>query len=217
MTRLRIGLENTSTSLYPYLKNISIYEKIFGLLYLQPLYIYRLLINPNFTENDKVFRLIQDLYVKSSASGSKNLTYQMSICLMLLKHEQQALLENDLGGPVFDLYSIKMLLILYTWNPVVSEYYGSIKKEYLKVILRGYLNPPEILKKKRTDVQLDDYYTQREFDAPALDLTRKKKQQEEPEMDPFQAKLLFTFINGLYPAFYPGSFCSKTSLWTLNG
>jgi hypothetical protein len=122
-----------------FMMNISLYEKIFGLLYLQPLYIYRLLVSPHFTENDKIFRLIQDLYVRSSASPTKNLTYQMSICLMLMKHEKAVLIEHDLGGPVFDLFSIKMLLLLYTWNPIVSEYFSHLKRELLKVLLDFYL------------------------------------------------------------------------------
>lgn len=121
------------------MKNIGLYERIFGLLYLQPLYIYRLLTSPHFAENEKIFRLIQDLYVKSSASPAKNLTYQMSICLMLLKHEKAVLVEHDLSGPVFDLFSIKMLLLLYSWNPVVAHYYAALKKELLKVLLDIYL------------------------------------------------------------------------------
>lgn len=121
------------------MKNSGLYEKIFGLLYLQPLYIYRLLVSPYFTENDKIFRLIQDLYVKSSASSTKNLTYQMNICLMLLKHEKIALVDHDLSGPVFDLFSIKMLLLLYSWNPVVADYYSGLKRELLKLLLDFYL------------------------------------------------------------------------------
>jgi hypothetical protein len=120
------------------MKNIGLYQKVFGLLYLQPLYIYRLLISPHFTENDKIFRLIFDLYIKSSGSPTKNLTYQMGICLMMLKHEKYALIENDLTGPVFDLYSIKILSLLYSCNPIISDYYTNLKKELLKVLLDLY-------------------------------------------------------------------------------
>lgn len=129
-------------SIEPYMRNITLYEKIFGLLYLQPLFLCRLLVCESFGDSEKIFKLIKDLYVRSSAVESKNVSYLMSILVTLIDTEKKKILELKLGSAAFDLYSLKIYMLICNTNPTISGYFDTLKEKILRKIV-------EIFKSKR--------------------------------------------------------------------
>lgn len=119
----------------PYLRNIMLYEKIFGLLYLQPLYLCRLLVCDTFPDSEKIFKLIKDLYIKCSASKSKNVSYLMCILLTLLSTEKHKIVDLSLGPAAFDLYSLKIFMLICNTNPVIDTYFGKLKESILAKVI----------------------------------------------------------------------------------
>lgn len=112
-----------------------LYQKIFGLLYLQPYYFFKLLTNPKFADGEKAFKLVKDLYLRTAGSSRKNLTYLMSFCLMLLEKDKQEIVNQSLEATVLELYSIKFYGIIINSNNMLTEYFDDMKKFLLTEII----------------------------------------------------------------------------------
>lgn len=137
-------MPKNSESIEPYLRNIMLYEKIFGLLYLQPLYLCRLLVCDQFPDSEKIFKLIKDLYIKCSASESKNVSYLMCILLTLLSTEKHKIVDLSLGPAAFDLYSLKIFMLICNTNAVIDNYFGKLKESILAKVIEISLYNKEI-------------------------------------------------------------------------
>ena len=133
--RLKLGIAKGSQTINQYLKNIMLYQKIFGILYLQPYYICKLLVNPAYPEGEKIFKLIRDLHIRASTNSKKSLTYMISICLTLLKNDKYHIVEN-LSAPTLDMYSLKVYSLIILSNPLISEYFEQLKKVLLIEIIQ---------------------------------------------------------------------------------
>ena len=118
-----------------FLRNAVVYQRVFGLLYLQPYTLFKLLLNPAFPEGEKVFKLIKDLYIRSSASPEKNLTYLMLMCLTLLKFEKREIIQMNLHLSVIDLYSLKVYNLIIGSIESLSDYFEDLKREMLEEII----------------------------------------------------------------------------------
>lgn len=118
-----------------FLRNVVVYERVFGLLYLQPYTLIKLLLNPSFPEGEKLFKLIKDLYIRSSAAPEKNLTYLMLLCLTLLKFEKREIIQMNLHLSVIDLYSLKVYNLIIGSIERLSDYFEDLKREMLEDII----------------------------------------------------------------------------------
>lgn len=133
--KIKHGLAKNSEAINPFLRNIMLYQKLFGILYLQPYYLYKLLINPKFAEGEKIFKLIKELYIKSTASPRKNLTYLMSMCLTLLNNDKQLIVKHNLQATVLEMYCLKTYNLIIMSNCLISDYFEDLKHLLLSTIV----------------------------------------------------------------------------------
>src|SRR3990167_6189480 len=97
--------------------------------------LFKMLLNPAFPEGEKVFKLIRDLYIRSSANPEKNMTYLMLICLTLLKQEKKEIVHMNLQLSLLDLYSLKVYNLIIGSFERLSDYFEDLKREILEEVI----------------------------------------------------------------------------------
>jgi hypothetical protein len=135
LTRIKTGALNNGQAVNMFLRNIVIYQRLFGILYLQPYYVLKLLLNPTFPDGEKVFKLIKDLYIRTSANSEKNLTYLMLVMLTLLKFEKIEIIQMNLHLSVLDLYSLKVYNLIVGSIESLSDYFDDLKRDLLTELI----------------------------------------------------------------------------------
>lgn len=120
----------------PYLRNIRVYQKLLGVLYMQPYYLYKLLVCPQFTESDKVIALLQDLYINSSASPLKSIAYLIRLSLNLIEHEALLLISSGFRPRMIRPSFLKLYSMVNSLSVPVRKLQDMLKRSVIGFIIK---------------------------------------------------------------------------------
>lgn len=120
----------------PYLRNIRVYQKALGILYLQPYYLFKLLVSPQFTESDKVIALLQDLYINSSASPLKSISYLISLTLKLIEHESLQIISSGFRPRMIRSSFLRLYTMVNAVSAPIKKFQEKIKRAVIEFIIK---------------------------------------------------------------------------------
>lgn len=118
-----------------FLKNIQIFEKILGILYLHPCYLKRLLTDLDGKSGERIQQLIFNLYSKNSGSTSKNFSYLIAFCEMFIKEEKGELVKRKLKYNEVEIKFLKLYKEILGRSKLCKIYFLRIKEMILVRII----------------------------------------------------------------------------------